>query len=240
LYLNVRGFRVGFRDPVLAATAGTATFVPSAIKRPHRTTRRPPASAPFLIGCLSVPCRALRRYNLQCYPIVMQTNARQPLAIHKGQALALCWLLQQPVGAGGEILAGLTRTLAFSRPLSGTEWSAVPPVDRERETRAFHQRVLRLFRTGIAIRCPVVAKVSPTARGLTVERFRDMKAKDQGLLQLLEVRGNRLRRCRHCRAWFWRERKREYCGPCFQSGSARSKVHRANAKAKALRNPVSV
>ena len=29
------------------------------------------------------------------------------------------------------------------------------------------------------------------------------------------------------RAWFWRERKREYCGPCFQSGTARSKVHRA-------------
>ncbi len=161
----------------------------------------------------------------------MQTKAGQQLAIHKGQALALCWLLQQPVGSGGEILAGLTRTLAFSRPLSGTEWSAVPPVDRERETRAFHQRVLRLFRKGLAIRCPVVAKVSPTTRGLKVERFRDAKAQDQGLLHLLEANGNRLRRCRHCGAWFWRERKREYCGPCFQSGTARSKVHRAKAKA---------
>ena len=161
----------------------------------------------------------------------MQTTARQQLAIHKGQALAVCWLLQQPVGSGGEILAGLTRTLAFSRPLSGTEWSVVQPVIRERETRAFHRRVLRLFRTGLAIRCPVVAKVSPTARGLKVDRFRDAKAQDQGLLQLLEARGDHLRRCQLCGAWFWRERKREYCGPCFQSGTARSKVHRAKAKA---------
>jgi hypothetical protein len=89
------------------------------------------------------------------------------LAVYKGQALALCWLVQQPVGSGGDLLAGLTRTLAFSRPLSGTEWSAMPPVDRERETRAFHQRVLRLFRRGTAIRCPVVAKVSPTGSGET-------------------------------------------------------------------------
>jgi len=161
----------------------------------------------------------------------MRTKARHQLAIHKGQALALCWLLQQPVGSGGEVLAGLTRTLAFSRPLSATEWSALPPVDRERETRAFHARVLRLFSRGLAIRCPVVAKTSPTAHGLKVERFRDPKAQDQGLLQLLEARGDRLRRCRHCGAWFWRERKREYCGPCFQSGTARSKVHRAKAKA---------
>jgi hypothetical protein len=161
----------------------------------------------------------------------MQTKARQQLAVYKGQALALCWMLQQPVGSGGEILAGLTRTLAFSRPLSGTEWSAVPPEDRERETRAFHRRVLRLFRKGLAIRCPVVARVSPTARGLKVGRFRDAKAQDQGLLELLEARGDRLRRCRHCGAWFWRERKREYCGPCFQSGTARSKVHRAKARA---------
>ena len=161
----------------------------------------------------------------------MQTKAGQELAISKGQALGLCWLLQQPVGSGGEVLAGLTRTLAFSRPLSGTEWSALPAVDRERETRAFHQRLLRLFSKGIAIRCPVVAKVAPTARGVKVERFQDAKAQDQGLLQLLETRGDRLRRCRHCGAWFWRERKREYCGPCFQSGTARSKVHRAKAKA---------
>lgn len=161
----------------------------------------------------------------------MQTTARQQLAIHKGQALTLCWLQQQPVGAGGEILAGLTRTLAFSRPLSGTEWAAVPPGDREREMRAFHRRVLRLFRRGLAIRCPVVARVSPTARGLTVARVQAATAQDQGLLQLLEARGDRLRRCRHCGAWFWRERKREYCGPCFQSGTARSKVHRAKAKA---------
>ena len=161
----------------------------------------------------------------------MQINARQQLAIYKGQALTLCWLLQQPVGSGGEILAGLTRTLAFGWPLSGTEWSAVPLGDRERETRAFHQRVLRLFRKGLAIRCPVVARVSPIARGLKIDRFRDPKAQDQGLLQLLEARGDRLRRCRHCGAWFWRERKREYCGPCFQSGTARSKVHRAKTKA---------
>ena len=161
----------------------------------------------------------------------MQTRARHQLAIHKGQALALCWLLQQPVGSGGEVLAGLTRTLAFSRPLSATEWSALPPVDRERETLAFHRRILRLFHKGIGIRCPVVAKVSPTARGLKVDRVRDATARDQGLLQLLEARGDRLRRCRHCGAWFWRERKREYCGPCFQSGTARSKVHRAKAKA---------
>jgi hypothetical protein len=161
----------------------------------------------------------------------MQPKAKQVLAVYKGQAMGLCWLVQQSLGSGGEVLAGLTRTLAFSRPLSGTEWSAVPPVNRERETRAFHQRVLRLFRKGIAIRCPVVAKVSSTTRGLKVERFRDPKAQDQGLLQLLEARGDRLRRCRHCGAWFWRERKREYCGPCFQSGTARSKVHRAKAKA---------
>ena len=161
----------------------------------------------------------------------MQIRARQQLAIHKGQALAVCWLLQQPVGAGGEILAGLTRTLAFSRTLSGTEWAALPPVARDREAQAFHRRVLRLFRQGLAIRCPVVANVSPTARGLTVERRGDSKAQDQGLLQLLEARGDRLRRCRHCGAWFWRERKRAYCQPCFQSGTARSKVHRAKAKA---------
>jgi hypothetical protein len=161
----------------------------------------------------------------------MEARATHQLAIHKGQALALCWLLQQPVGSGGDLLAGLTRTLAFSRPLSGTEWAAMPPADRERETRTFHQRVLRLFRKGLAIRCPVVANVLPTARGLKVERVRDPKAQDQGLLQLLEARGDRLRRCRHCGAWFWRERKREYCGPCFQSGTARSKVHRAKAKA---------
>lgn len=160
----------------------------------------------------------------------MMPTAKQQLAIHKGQALALCWLLQQPVGSGGDLLAGLTRTLAFTRPLSGTEWSALSLVDREREARAFHQRVLRLFRNGIAIRCPVVARVSPTPRGLKVERFREAKAQDQGLLQLLEADGHRLRRCRHCGAWFWRERKREYCGPCFQSGTARSKVHRAKVK----------
>jgi len=165
----------------------------------------------------------------------MQTTARQQLAIHKGQALALCWLLQQPLGVGGEILAGLTRTLAFSRPLSGTEWSALPAGDRDRETRAFHQRVLRLFRQGLAIRCPVVVQVSPTARGLKVERFRDRKAQDQGLLQLLEARGDRLRRCRLCGAWFWRERKRAYCQPCFQSGTARSKVHRGKVRAARTR-----
>ncbi len=161
----------------------------------------------------------------------MQPQAAQQWAIHKGQALALCWLLQQPLGAGGEVLAGLTRTLAFSRPLSGTEWATLPLVDRDREMRAFHQRVLRLFRTGLTIRCPVLATVRPTARGLTVERGRAAKAPDQGLLQLLEAQGARLRRCRLCGAWFWRERKREYCGPCFQSGTARSKVHRAKAKA---------
>jgi hypothetical protein len=153
------------------------------------------------------------------------------LAIHKGQALALCWLLQQPVGSGGDVLAGLTRTLAFSRPLSGTAWAAVLPADRERAVRAFHHRVLRLFRKGLAIRCPVVARVSPTARGVKVERVRDAKAQDQGLLRLLEENGDRLRRCRHCGAWFWRERKREYCGPCVQSGTARSKVHRAKVRA---------
>ncbi len=103
----------------------------------------------------------------------MRTKARQQLAISKGQAMGLCWLLQQPVGSGGEVLAGLTRTLAFSRPLNGTEWSAMPPVDRERETRAFHQRLLRLFSKGIAIRYPAVARVAPTARGVKVERFRD-------------------------------------------------------------------
>ncbi len=159
----------------------------------------------------------------------MQGKPKQQLAIHKGQALALCWLLQQPIGSGGEVLAGLTRTLAFSRPLSGTEWAALSPADRERATCVFHQRVLQLFHRGLAIRCPVVAKVSPTARGLKVERFRDAKAQDQGLLPLLEAVGHRLRRCRLCGAWFWRERKREYCGPCFQSGTARSKVHRAKA-----------
>ncbi len=161
----------------------------------------------------------------------MQTKARQQLAVYRGQAMGLCWLVQQPLGAGGEVLAGLARTLAFSRPLSGAEWSALPPAERERETRAFHARVLRLFRKGIAIRCPVVAKVSPTARGLQVERLRDTKAEDQGLLLLLEATGDRLRRCRHCGAWFWRERKREYCQPCFQSGTGRSKVHRAKARA---------
>ncbi|HSB68387.1 MAG TPA: hypothetical protein VLT62_03520 [Candidatus Methylomirabilis sp.] len=161
----------------------------------------------------------------------MQAKARQQLAIHKGQALALCWLQRQPVGSGGEMLAGLTRTLAFNRPLSGTEWSGVAPEDRELEMRSFHRRVLRLFRKGLAIRCPVVATVVPTARGVTVARGRDPKAQDQGLLQLLEAQGHRLRRCRHCGAWFWRERKREYCEPCFQSGTARSKVHRAKAKA---------
>ncbi len=161
----------------------------------------------------------------------MQPKARQQLAIHKGQSLALCWLLQQPVGSGGEVLAGLTRTLAFNRPLSGTEWAAMPPGDRDRETRAFHQRALRLFRKGLAIRCPIVARVSPTARGVKIQRVRDAKARDQGLLQLLEAAGHRLRRCRLCGAWFWRERKREYCEPCFQSGTARSKVHRARAKA---------
>ena len=112
----------------------------------------------------------------------MHAKARQQPAIHKGQALALCWLLQQPLGSGGEVLAGLTRTLAFSRPLSGTEWAALPPEDRERKMRAFHARVLRLFRTGLAIRCPVVAKVAPTARGLQVERLRAVTAQDQGLL----------------------------------------------------------
>jgi len=112
----------------------------------------------------------------------MQPKARPPREVHQGQALALCWLLQQPLGSGGEVLAGLTRTLAFSRPLSGSEWVALPPEARERATRAFHARVLRLFRTGLAIRCPVVAKVAPTARGLQVERLRAVTAQDQGLL----------------------------------------------------------
>ncbi len=163
--------------------------------------------------------------------------AKQQLAIHKGQALVLCWLLQQPLGEGGDVLDGLTRTLAFSRPMSGTEWAAVPREDREREARAFHRRVLRLFRTGIAIRCPVVAKVSPTPLGLTVSRVQEPKAQDQGLLRLIEAHGHRVRRCRRCGAWFWRERKREYCDPCFQSGTARSQVHRARAKAAAAKKP---
>jgi len=77
--------------------------------------------------------------------------------------------------------------------------------------------------------------VAPTARGLKVERFRDATAQDQGLLLLLQARGDRLRRCRYCGAWFWRERKREYCGPCFQSGTARSKVHRAKKAVQAGR-----
>lgn len=167
----------------------------------------------------------------------MKPTASQQLAIHKGQALALCWLLQQPVGEGGDFLAGLTRTLAFSRPLTGTEWSALSRMDREREARAFHQRVLRLFRRGLAIRCPVVAMVAPTPHGVTVARRCDSKARDQGLLQLLEAQGHHLRRCRRCGAWFWRERKREYCGPCFQSGTARSQVHRAKMKAAGGRPP---
>jgi len=161
----------------------------------------------------------------------MRITARQQMAVHQAQAQALCWLLQQPLGAGGEVLAGLTRTLAFGRPLSGAEWAAMPPADRERESRAFHARVLRLFRRGLTIRCPIVARVVPTPRGMQVERFRDAKGPDQGLLRLLEARGDRLRRCQLCGAWFWRERKRTYCGPCFQSGTARSKVHRAKAKA---------
>ncbi len=165
----------------------------------------------------------------------MQRQARQPTAVHKGQALALCWLLQQPPGTGGEVLAGLTRMLAFARPLSGAEWARLPPADRERAAKAFHARVVRLFGRGLTIRCPVVAKVSPTPRGLRVERSREARAPDQGLLHLLEAAGPRLRRCRHCGAWFWRERKREYCGPCFQSGTARSKVHRAKIRAQALR-----
>jgi hypothetical protein len=161
----------------------------------------------------------------------MQPKTQQPGAVYKGQALALCWLLQQLEGSGGEVLAGLTRTLAFGRPLSGTDWAALPAGDRERAARAFHQRVLRLFRRGLAIRCPVVATVRPTARGVTVERVPDARARDQGLLQLLAAAGARLRRCRLCGAWFWRERKRAYCGPCFQSGTARSRVHRAKVKA---------
>jgi hypothetical protein len=167
----------------------------------------------------------------------MQTTAMQQRMIHQGQALALCWLLQQPVGEGGDLLAGLTRTLAYGRPLSGSEWAALPREVRERAARAFHQRLLRLFRTGGAIRCPIVATVSPTARGVTVERGRDPAAPDQGLLQLLEAHGHRLRRCRRCGAWFWRERKREYCQPCFQSGTARSQVHRAKAKTAQSRTP---
>ena len=191
---------------------------------------------------LAVSYCALRRYGYRCYAIVMQAKARHQLAVYKGQALGLCWLLQQPLGSGGEVLAGLTRMLAFSRPLSGAEWSAFPPGDRERVASAFHARVLRLFRQGLAIRCLVVAKVTPTARGLQVERIRAVTAQDQGLLYLLEEASNRLRRCRHCGAWFWRERKREYCDPCFHSGTARSKVHRAKAKAAhagAVRDPVS-
>ena len=161
----------------------------------------------------------------------MASTTKQQATIHRGQALALCWLLQQPLGEGGDLLEGLTRTLAFSRPVSGTEWAARTREARERAARAFHERVLRLFRRGLAIRCPVVAAVVPTARGVTVERSRDPRARDQGLLQLLEAQGHRLRRCRRCGAWFWRERKREYCGPCFESGTARSQVHRAKRAA---------
>jgi hypothetical protein len=169
----------------------------------------------------------------------MNTKAKEQMSVYKGQALALCWLVQQPVGSGGEVLAGLTRMLAFSRPLTGAEWSALPSPDRDREMRAFHGRVLRLFSKGIAIRCPIIARVSPGARGLKVERSRDRTAQDQGLLHLLEASGERLRRCRHCGAWFWRDRKREYCGPCFQSGTARSKVHRAKTKSARAGNGAS-
>jgi hypothetical protein len=172
----------------------------------------------------------------------MRPTPIQPLAIYRGQALALCWLVQQPLGEGGEILAGLTRTLAFSRPVSGAEWAAVPRERRERAATAFHRRVLRLFQKGLAIRCPAVATVRHTTRGIVVKRSRDPKSLDQGLLQLLEAQGHRLRRCRCCGAWFWRERKREYCGPCFQSGTARSRVHRAKiqtAKARTDRPPAS-
>ena len=105
----------------------------------------------------------MRRYGDEWYPIVMTPTATQQLAMYKGQALVLCWLVQQPLGTGGHVLEGLTRTLAFSRPVSGTEWAAVPREDREREARAFHQRVLRLFRRGLAIRCLAVAKVLPPA-----------------------------------------------------------------------------
>jgi hypothetical protein len=165
----------------------------------------------------------------------MRPTAIKQLAIHRGQALALCWLAQQPLGEGGEILAGLARTLAFSRPLSGSEWAAVPREQRERAVVAFHRRVLRLFQRGLVIRCPVVAMVAHTAGGIVVKHSRDPKAQDQGLLRLLEAQGHRLRRCRCCGAWFWRERKREYCGPCFQSGTARSRVHRAKRQTAELR-----
>lgn len=160
-----------------------------------------------------------------------QTSENQQRAIHRGQAEALCWLLQRPLGEGGVVLEGLTRTLAFSRPVSGTEWAALPRPEREVAALAFHRRVLRLFRKGLAVRCQTVATMVPTSRGVTVTRRRVPTAPDQGLLHLLEAQGHRLRRCRRCGAWFWRERKREYCGPCFQSGTARSQVHRAKAKA---------
>jgi hypothetical protein len=154
----------------------------------------------------------------------MQTKARQQLAIHKGQALAVCWLLQQPVGSGGAHAdAGLQ-----------------PATERDRMVRsATHESGpgdAGLSPAGAAAlpqgpRNPLPGRGEGVARRTRAEGrpVRDAKAQDQGLLQLLEVRGDRLRRCRHCGAWFWRERKREYCGPCFQSGTARSKVHRAKA-----------
>ncbi len=161
----------------------------------------------------------------------MKTLAVANTSVYKGQGLALCWLVQQPLGAGGDILAGLTRTLAFSRAMTGVEWSALPASDRDRESLGFHKRVLRLFRRGHTIHCSEIARISPGRRGFKVERLKDAEAQDQGLLRLLEAKGDRLRRCQLCGNWFWRDRKREYCPPCFQSGTARSKVHRAKLRA---------
>jgi hypothetical protein len=69
----------------------------------------------FVYTCLAASNSALRRYGQFYYPIVMQPKARQMLAVYKGQAMGLSWLVQQTLGSGGEVLAGLTRTLAFTR-----------------------------------------------------------------------------------------------------------------------------
>ncbi len=120
----------------------------------------------------------------------MQPKATQQIALHQGQALALCWLLQQPLRAGGEVLAGITRTLAFSRPLSGTDWAAVPPplgVHLDLSTRLTID-VLIAYGTGYSYReSPATSSVSqPLLTGQWGKGgadhcvFRPMSATDSG------------------------------------------------------------
>jgi len=138
-------------------------------------------------------------------------TTKQQATIHRGQALALCWLLQQPLGEGGDLL----EDSADSRLQPAGEWHRVGRADPRGAgagSRRFTSGVLPPLPAGARDPLPGRGASCPPPAGTRSSAVATEGARP-GPAPVAEAQGHRLRRCRRCGAWFWRERKREYCGP---------------------------